>query len=375
MKLVFAFVLTLAATGAQAQTVKQFVGTVSGLKPESAEIEIKPDNGEVIAAKVSGSTIAQRIAPGERDLKKAETIQITEVASGDRVLVALEPGTADLRRIVVMSSTDITKRNEADRQDWTKRGVSGVVAEKKGNQITMKLKSLSGEKIATVTVSDKTTYRRYAPDSIRFADAKPSGIAEVNSGDQLRARGLKSEDGLSVTAEDIVFGTFQTRAGAIVSVNASANEMTVKEMGTGKTLSVKLSADSQIKALPDFAGTGGGMPGAGSMPGGRGAIPGGGPGGPPDIGQMVERMPSAKLDELKTGQTIIVSSTKGANADQLTAITVVANAGMLIRMASMASGGAPAAGGGRGGAQQGGMGGGMSLGGGGLGIDLSGMTP
>jgi hypothetical protein len=90
--------------------------------------------------------------------------------------------------------------------------------------------------------------------------------------------------------------------------------------------------------------------------------PGGGPGrGTMDISQMLEHMPAAKLDDLKPGQTIVVSSTKGAKSDEITAIMLLANADMLIQMASMGSGrGGRAGGGGAGG----GMGGMMGAGGG-----------
>ena len=101
---------------------------------------------------------------------------------------------------------------------------------------------------------------------------------------------------------------------------------------------------------------------------------------------MIEMMPLATVDALKPGQSIIVSSTKTGKPDQLTAITLIGNAGMIIRMAqasAMASqgggrqgGGGPPGGmgGGMGGAQ--GMGGGMGGMGAGMGgFDLSGMTP
>jgi hypothetical protein len=149
-------------------------------------------------------------------------------------------------------------------------------------------------------------------------------------------------------------------------------------MGTGKPLVVKLVADTQIKALPDFGGApfaGGGPPLAGG-PGRGGPVPAGVPGRggfpAPDPAEMIERMPVAGVDAIKTGQTVIVSSTKGAKADELTAITVVANAQMLIQMASMRSG---AVRGGQdntsAGLSPGVMSGGMGAGG----LDLSGMIP
>ena len=51
------------------------------------------------------------------------------------------------------------------------------------------------------------------------------------------------------------------------------------------------------------------------------------------MGQMLERMPTAKIDEIKVGESIVVSSTVGAKADEITAITLLANAEMMIQMA------------------------------------------
>ena len=324
---------------AQSQPAKSFVGTVAGFKPETAEVEIKPDNAAPVTAKFSAGTIAQKIAPGEKDLKKAEPIQVTDVAIGDRVLVTLEADGNDVRRIVVMSATDIAKRNEADRLDWQKRGVTGIVAKKSGNEITLKMKSPAGDMEAVVTVAEGTSFKRYAPDSVKFAEAQASKLAEVSVGDQLRARGQKSDDGLKVTADDVVFGTFQTKAGAITAVNVESKEITVKELGTGKSLTVKLTADSQVKKMPD-------MPAMTWAADARapGAMPGRGAGGF-DLSQMLERMPAAKLEDLKPGETIVVSSTKGARNDQLTAIMLLGNADMLIQMASMTSGGGSRGGG------------------------------
>jgi hypothetical protein len=365
------------------QPAKSFVGTVSAIQAATAEIQIKPDNAAPVALKIGSNTIAQRIAPGEKDLKKAEAIQITEVALGDRVLVTPEPGTSDLRRIIVMSATDIARRNQADSLDWTRRGVSGVVAAKNGSDVTVKIRTMTGEKQAVVTVGEKTTYKRYAPDSVKFADAMVSKLADVSVGDQLRARGQKSEDGLKVTADDVVFGTFLTKAGSVTAVNLETKEVTVKDLANNKPLVVKFTADSQLKKMPDLSGMMGGM--AGGM--GRGAAPAGAqpagaqstvaapdmarPGGGMELSQMLERMPPGKLEDLKPGDTIVVSSTKGAKADQITAIMFLSNAGMLIQMAAMQSGaGRAGAGGGMSGAS--GMGGG-GMGGGGGGMDLGSM--
>ena len=350
-----------------AQPVKSVVGTVSLFKAETAEIEIKPDNGAAVAMKVTADTMAQKVAPGVTDLKKAETIKVTDVALGDRVLATPEPGTNNLRRIVVMAATEIVKKNEADRMDWARRGVSGVVASKTGDQMTLKIRTLAGESQAVVTVTEKTSFKRYAPDSVKFADAKNSKLAEISVGDQVRARGVKSEDGLKVTAEDVVFGTFVTKAGTITAVNAETREITLKDLANNKPLTIRTTADSQIKKMPDMAGMMGGM-GRGSMPAGGPPGMGGGRGGM-DINAMLERMPQVKLEDLKAGETIVVSSTKGAKSNEVTAIMMLANADGILRMIAAQSGGGRGSGmtgaGGMGGGMSGGMDalGGMGLGG------------
>jgi hypothetical protein len=373
-------------TRAQTAPVKSIVGTVSAFKAETAEIEIRPDTGAAVAFKVTADTMAQRVAPGVTDLKRAEVIKVTDVALGDRVLATAEPGTSNLRRIVVMAATDIARRNEADKLDWTKRGVSGVVASKSGNDITLKIRTMGGESQAVVTVTDKTAFKRYAPDSVKFADARNSQLSEVAVGDQVRARGQKSEDGLKVTADDVVFGTFVTKAGAITAINPETREVTVKDLANNKPLTIRFTADSQMKRMPDFAGMMGGGTGRGGVPAGgappagaaRGGMPAGGMRGM-DINAMLERMPQAKLEDLKPGEMIVVSSTKGAKNDQVTAIMMLANADFLLQMVAAQSGGGRSGGGMPGGGGMGGGGMGGMPGGGGAdalgGMGLGGIMP
>ena len=123
-----------------------------------------------------------------------------------------------------------------------------------------------------VTVTETTTFKRYAPDSVKFAEARNSKLAEIGVGDQVRARGVKSEDGLKVTAEDVVFGTFVTKAGTITAVNAETREITVKDLANNKPLVIRVTADSQIKKMPDMGAMMGGMHGTRRYASGRSAI-------------------------------------------------------------------------------------------------------
>ncbi len=380
------------------QTPRSMVGTVVAIRAGSSEIEIKADAGLPVTVKFTAETVFQRVAPGEKNLRNAVAASLAGVAAGDRVLVTLKPDTVEARRIVVMPAAEIVKRNEADRQDWTRRGAAGVVAARSGNRITLRIRSFQGESQATVICGDGTIFRRYAPDSVKFADAKPSNAGEIRTGDQLRARGEKSADGLSVTADEVVFGTFVTKAGTITAIRAEQGEITIQDLENGRPLVVKLTADSQIKSMPGFpafSGTGGpgGRPGAqppvqggfhrvesgpgmqagGPAQGGVGRMgPGPGPsaGGPPDFSQMLERMPSSSIGSLKVGETVVFSSTRGASTQQLTAIMLLGNAQPLVEMAAKMSRGSQSDGLSAGGS----MGLGSTMGGTG-GLELPGMIP
>jgi hypothetical protein len=370
------FALLFLCAAAFAQTMpKSIVGSIAAFKAEDAVVVVKPDNTDAVSVKLTPDTVFQRIAPGERDLKKAAAMNMTDMALGDRVLVSFKTGSTEALRVLVMSSTDIQKRNEADSLDWTRRGVSGVVAAKAGNVLTLKKRGLTGEIVMTVTLDDKTAVRRYNSDSVKFADARVSKLDEVSVGDQLRARGVKSEDGLKVAAEEVVFGTFVTKAGAITAINPETKEVTVSEIGTNKPLVVKFTADSQIKKMPNMMGMmgagRGGAPGGSAM--GTSMSPAAGPpaglpntgGHMPDMAQMLEHAPEAKLDDLKIGEKIVVSSTKGAKPGEITAIMLLGNADMLIQMATVPSGRGAGAG-----PQGGGM---MGMGGGLQTLDLPSM--
>jgi hypothetical protein len=342
------------------QVPERMVGTVSSIVSDKATIQVKGQDGALVTLNLTSDTVLQRVAPGEKSLKNAEAIQISDIAIGDKVLVNSDPATASARRVIVMSAAAISKHDESDRAAWTTHGVSGIVVAKAGDDLTLRLRTMQGEAQAHVSVSSATSFKKYAADSVRFSDAKPSGLAEVQLGDQLRARGDKSADGLKVTADQIVFGTFVTKAGTITAIDPEHKSVAIKELNTNVAFNVKLSADSQLKQMPNFAAmAGGGMPGG---PPGGGA-PSGPPmmgGRPPDIAQMVERMPTVALDALKVGDTIVMSSTKGAVDNEYTAIVLLDNAEMLIRLATAQPGGqtARAAGGAQSGGMQG-MGGGL----------------
>ncbi|MBA3515271.1 MAG: hypothetical protein H0T77_12955 [Pyrinomonadaceae bacterium] len=365
-----AYAQTPQATSASQQvdkgiTPNSAIGEVKAIDPASNKIMVKTDAGSGVTVTVSDKTVYMRLAPGETTLTNATKITLADVAEGDRVWargkVSKDLKSVPAAALIVMNKADIEKKHEAERTEWRRRGILGVVSavNTETKEITISSRSMTGTQSVIIPVAEKVDMRRYAPDSIKFSDAQPGTIGEVKVGDQLRALGERSPDGSRVTAEKIVTGSFRTVAGTITAVDAASGEIKVNDMQTKQPLTVVIKQDAVLRKFPAAgemamfgrgpgAGQGGppsGQPGApaqrpgGSRPqpaAGEAPGPGGrgfrGSGGSLNIQEMLERLPTIALAEVKVGDTIIVSSTKGADPSRLTAISLVAGADTLLNM-------------------------------------------
>lgn len=362
--------IPLLAGSAAAQTPaaprNRIIGVVTEV--QTGALQVKTDAGEVFTVVLLPETKFRKIAPGEKDLTKAREIKVSDVESGDRVLargpVETERKTLTAQLLIVMTLSDLAAKQERERAEWRRRGAAGSVVstDEAAHQIKLRIPSLrGGEQFLTVQVSDTTRMRRYAPGSVRFADAKPSRLAEIRAGDQVRALGDKNAEGTVLTAEEVVAGSFRTIAAMVTMVAPETGELQVKDLDSGKLLTVKVTHDSVLRRFPETPfwamGQGGGGGGqrpangapAGGGPGGQGGGPGPGGGGGMGRGgnlqEMLQRLPVTHLNEVKTGETIIISSTREADPQQLTAITLLAGAEGLVNMRRAALARAAASGG------------------------------
>jgi len=323
------------------------VGTVKALSGNV--ITLTTDAGPTVNVVVQDSTRLVRIAPGQKDLKDAAPAQLPDVQVGDRVLArgkASDDGKSVVASsVVIMKGSDVTAKQQRDREDWQKRGVGGLVSrvDAGSGTITLAAPALGDAKPVTIHISKNTIVRRYSPDSVKFDDAKPGALDQINAGDQLRARGLRSEDGSELAAEEIVSGTFLNIAGTVASTDAANNTMSVMDVVTKKPVTLRFTADSQLRKLPPMVaqriaqrlrgGSSDGEPSA-SAPGatpqaasGQTTQPGGGggsrPGGLPDFQQMLKRMPAVTLADLQKGDAVMIVTTQGTATTQPTAITLL----------------------------------------------------
>jgi hypothetical protein len=178
-------------------------------------------------------------------------------------------------------------------------------------------------RVVSITLKPDAVLLRYAPDSVKFSDAKPSPFEQIKVGDQLRALGTKSQDGGRFTAEKIVSGTFRNLGVTVVSVDLPNRAIAVKDLASGQPLLVRTNADSKLHHLPPSAARALAALNSGGTPGGKA---GGEPGVEQlDVQQMLERAPALDLGELKPGDPLIVVSTEGAKPSEVTAIDILAD--------------------------------------------------
>jgi len=366
--------------GAAASPAIRPIGVVTQIQP--GKLTLHTDGGTDLSVELPDGVTAVRVPPGAKDLKSATAITVSDINAGDRVLVrgkvADDQKSMVATTVIDMSRAAIASAHEAERLDWQRRGVGGLVkaVDPGTRQITISVPGSSstpspapgGGAGATthplaISLAPNAVLLRYAPGSVNFSDAIPGSFQDIKVGDQVRALGTKSADGNSFAAEKVVSGTFRNLAATVISVDAQAGTATVKDLATGQPVVVRTNADSKLHRLPPFvaqmiamlnsggagaagmagrsagSGAGGGQSGGqagqggsqgrwqgGGQAGGQGGGQrgGSGGGGSRDFQQMLDRMPPLSLSELKPGDALIAVSTEGTNPSEATAIVLLA---------------------------------------------------
>jgi hypothetical protein len=335
-------------------SVGKAIGAIKAIS--GSTITLAPDSGPEVYISLQPATQILRVAPGEKTLSNAASIQVTDLQVGDRIRVTGKMSDDNqallAAKIIAIKQSDIEARHQQDIQDWQKRGVDGVASavDATAGTVTITVRNKS----ITMHTSPTTVIRRYPADSIKFDDAKPSALQDIHAGDQVRARGDRNADGTVLTADELVSGSFRNIAGTVNSIDASSSTMNVHDMLSKKNVVIKITPDSQLRHLPPemaqriaarlkgagTAASSGSAPngqtprvsgapdGAGSGSGG----PGGRSGGSPDFQQLLSRIPAASLSDLHKGDAVVLVSTEG-DATAVTAITLLSGVEPILQAA------------------------------------------
>ena len=331
---------------AAAATAKQ-LGTVKTIHGD--QIGLTTDAGVEVSVGVAEGAKIYQLAPGSTDLKTAKPGTFADITVGDRVLAAGKagdtPNTLTAVRLVLMKSSDIAQRNAAEQEDWQKRGSGGVVSAV--DPATGAVTVTSGGRKMVVKTTPTTIFRRYAGDSVRFEDAKVGTLSQIQPGDQLRVRGDKGEDG-SITAQEVVSGSFKNVAGVIGTINAEDGTLTLKDNATNKIITVRVTANSDIRRLPEDEATKfatrfkGATPAEGEAPHGARNIEAEGAANSEarserragtGLAQLLPQLPKVPLGDLKAGDAVmVVASEANAASTTVTAVTVLAGVGPILKV-------------------------------------------
>jgi len=311
---------TSTQTPAGAATADRVLGEVTAVDALARQLTLNALAGKKVLVRSDVNTIFRRVLPGEKTLEKAVEIAFEEIGVGDRVLAR---GTADdkkevllARAVIVMSKAEITAKRERDRAEWLRRGIVGVVTATNPvtKEITLLARTAEGNQTVMIAAADGVRFRRYAPGSVNFRDARASSFDELKVGDQLRALGEKSPEGARYKAEEVVSGTFRTISGTVVST--APGELTIKDMKTKQPLTAVVMKDSVIRRFtPQLVKLlEQSLSNSGAHSGGAGG----------DLQNMIESLPPIAVTDLKAGDAVLISSSSDDNSARVTAVLIAA---------------------------------------------------
>ena len=372
--IVFVVTAFMAQVTAQTAPTDRVVGEITAVDAAKKQLTLKTAANKTFSVKTDEKTQYRRVPPGETTLDHATTIAFTDIAVGDKTIARgrVEADNLVAQALVVVSAREIAQKQEQNTEDWKKRGIKGTIVginPSTGGLMVRMVTPNGPSAIRISTEGRKVRFLRYPPDAVSMNDVKPSSFDDLAFGDQIRALGNKSEDG-KFLAEEIVTGTFQMVGGLITAVNKETGEIKITDIKTKQPFTVVVRPESKLRRLPSSllkkmeesmasapaAGPGG--PGDGGGPriirpgesssgpapqapsgGGGGGVsqvrmagqgPGGGGGGGAsssgrvDYGEIIEKLPAITVADLKPGEGIIISSTKGADPARATAIMLAA---------------------------------------------------
>ena len=350
------------------QSVAKRIGTVKAVNGSTLTLD---SSGTEVAVNLQPGARILQLAAGAKDLKNATPLQLGDLKVGDTIR-ARGASSADGKsltalEVIVITRAAVAAVSDQLRQDWQKRGAGGRVesVDAATGDVVVAIPTLSGKKTLVVHTNKSTVVYRYAPQSAKPEDARPSGLKDIQSGDQLRARGNRNADGSEMTAEEIFAGVFPQFAATVKSVDASEGTLSVQDLVSKKTVQVKVTADSQLHKIPPEMAQGFAMRLKGAMTaGGQGAPsgpsspkpeanaqvsgpPGGMPpgagmgaggmraGGTPDLQRMLSRLPTSTLAELnlQKGDAVIILATEGMANGPHTAITLLSGVEPILQAA------------------------------------------
>ncbi|MCU0238655.1 MAG: hypothetical protein MUC29_04365 [Pyrinomonadaceae bacterium] len=357
--ILFTFIfLMIGSAFAQTDQIKAsfYSGEITAIREADNKINLNTKDG-AIEIILNAKTGYKKVLPENPSPSAAVASSLSEMSIGDKVLVSgfltADKTKVTARTVFLMTKSDISKKLQTEQEKW-KKGVTGkvILINEPLKEITVSVTSPQGNKNVVVSPKPNVVFRRYAPDSVKFSDAKISEFKELKVGDQLRAAGDRNEDGSMFKADEIVSGNFRTLVGKITAIDIEKKEITIKDLKE-QTSVITIGDATLLKKYPEEFAQMAMMQMMGGMSQGQG-------GGtstvrPPQQGQpqppkpptttpnngnptattppasrgmqiddnVFERFPTVALTELKVGDAIAISATNSNVINKFTAMKLI----------------------------------------------------
>ena len=317
--------------------VKQVLGTIAGVDATAGRVLVKLDAGGQSSITVDSKCAIYRMINGNTDVSKAQKLQLQDLAVGDRIFVRgwFRGGELVAGQMLAMSESDVKAQAQAERQSWRQNGVEGVVVSTRPSDSELIIAQQTPEGVGQLKIKlgGSTRLLRYSDRSVHFADARPARLTDLHQGDQIRARGAIQAAG-ELIADTVIFGSFTTIFGKVVSADDGRHEIRLTAISDGKPISLVATPDTTIRRvplqvlvyliprwmLPPHV-----QAQAPPLPAGR-------------TGQdLVEELPRSRVSDLRTGEVVAALVSSSAGRESPPAIALLAGLDPLLTLPAVGS--------------------------------------
>lgn len=225
------------------------VGEVKKTDRQTGRIEIRTDDKKDLIINAPQNTVFLKIKQNEKDLKNAEKISISQIGEGSRIL-ARGKFTAD--NIFTSSIVIAIVKTETGDNAKNQITVAGTITAIDPATKQIKAAISPQAKMITLTPDDKSPkvdFYQYSADSLKFNKATASSFDRIKAGDQFKAVGKFVGETEVFIPETLVFGTFRTIGGRILSIDPATKQIKLEDVQSKKTMDVTVGDETIVKIL------------------------------------------------------------------------------------------------------------------------------
>lgn len=318
---------------------QNLIGQVTSIDLSGGKIVVQTESKTSVTITFDEKTVYRRVLPGQTSLENAEKIAVSDITTGDRILI---PGGAaseqtPVRQIIVMARAALDAKRDEEAEKRRARTINGRVTaiNTENKEITIQTRRSGAVETITIAPAENIKFMRYSADSLKVSNAVAGSFADMRVGDFVRIVGDRSADGLRVKAEEVISGAFARMVGTVSQINPNRSEVVVKNAQTGQLMTVALGKNTTIRRIPsevakilktrfekDRRSS--------NQRSSDAANPQ-----PVQTNQsqrhLFENLPVIKLNDLKKGEAVIIIASTSVNS-QLTAVSVTAGDGELLEI-------------------------------------------